>query len=282
MKEPSTTESGPIRIDVGAVIEARAGKGRVPGWVVRALARLIRQDELNHLLAEAYPARGSGFCSRVLDILGIRLQVDGSANLPESPRAVFISNHPLGGLDGMALISMIAARYGVEPLFVVNDLLMAVEPLTDVFLPVNKHGSQGRAAAIGIDEAMAGDRPVIIFPAGLCSRRRGGKVADLEWRKMFALKARQFRRDVVPMHFCSRNTDAFYRWAALRERLGIKLNIEMALLPGQIFKKKGATFHIAVGKPVPWQELGSDAAAATRRLRGICDALAPDSNSSQN
>lgn len=258
---------GPIHIDVGSVLHSRLGSHKVPGWLVRGIEKLIRQDELNAMLEYAYPCRGAEFCAAVIEHLGINVRVIGAENFPADGRAVFVSNHPLGGLDGMALIDLIANRYGKEPLFVVNDLLMAVEPLTDVFLPVNKHGAQSREAISEIDKAMASDRPVIIFPAGLCSRRLAGVITDLEWKKMFAQKAVEFKRDVVPMFFGAINSPSFYRWANIRKSLGVKLNIEMALLPGEIFKSAGKTFNIMIGKPVSWRTLPSDARAAAILIR---------------
>lgn len=259
--------SGPIRIDIGSVLDSRLGSNKVPGWLVRRLEKLIRQNELNALLEYAYPRRGADFCAAVIEHLGIKVKVVGADNFPADGRAVFVSNHPLGGLDGMTLIDLITRQYGREPLFVVNDLLMAVEPLTDVFLPVNKHGAQSREAICEIDKAMASDRPVIIFPAGLCSRRMGGEVTDLEWKKMFAQKAVEFKRDVVPMFFGAANSPSFYRWANIRKSLGVKLNIEMALLPGEIFKSAGKTFTVSIGTPVSWRTLPSDARAAVMLIR---------------
>ena len=78
----------------------------------------------------------SAFCRAVLEHLDITVNLQGEQQLPpaENRRVTIVSNHPLGGLDGLALIDMVARRYGCEPLFVVNDLLMAVEPLRLSFM----------------------------------------------------------------------------------------------------------------------------------------------------
>ncbi len=267
----------PIRIDVGAVIKSRLGAKSewVPTWFVRRIERLICQDKLNEMLEVAYPERGSRFCRAVLDHLKVNVGAEGCANLPPQnhSRVIFVSNHPLGSLDGMALIDFVAQYFGREPRFVVNDLLMAVEPLRDVFLPINKHGSQSREAISGIDQAMASDTPIIIFPAGLCSRRHNGRVADLEWKKMFVQKAREFKRDIVPLYFMAENSPTFYRTALWRERLGIGFNIEMMLLPSEIFKAEGKTFKICVGEPIEWRTLSTDLHGETQRIRNIVDML---------
>lgn len=265
----ATTSAGPINIDLGRILGERKGTRCVPGFVVRWLSRLIHQDELNEMLRVAYPARGAAFCRAVLDHLGVRVSVRCEERLPAPSlrRVIYVSNHPLGGLDGMALIDWATRRHGVEPRFVVNDLLMAVEPLGDVFLPVNKHGGQSRRSIAAIDSALAEDRPLIIFPAGLCSRSRGGVVADLEWKKMFVQKARQTGRLILPLHFKGSNSRRFYRLARLRERLGIRLNIEMALLPGEVFRARGKEFEIVCGNPVDAAALPGDAQDVAADLR---------------
>ena len=273
-REATRTDS-PIRIDIASVLAQRLGSRSrlVPRRLVHRLEKLIHQDELNELLRMAFPRRGAEFCEAVIKHLGIELHTDGMENMPAPghTRVMYVSNHPLGGLDGMALIAFVKRHCGVEPLFIVNDLLMAVDPLADVFLPVNKHGAQRRGAIRAIDSAMAGDRPVIIFPAGLCSRSIRGKVTDLEWRKMFVQKAREYGRDIVPLRFGGENSPAFYRIAKWRERLGIKFNFEMILLPGEIFKARGKTFSIHVAPVVSHASLSGDTAAEVDRIRKISE-----------
>lgn len=268
-------KAGPTQLDVAAIIRQRLGaRSRwVPGFALGWLERLICQDEMNALLRAAYPRRGADFCRAVMDYLDIDVDVKGLENMPDSPRAIFASNHPLGGLDGMALIDFAARYYGRPPLFVINDLLMAIEPLRDVFIPVNKHGAQSRESARAIDEAMLSDRPVLVFPAGLCSRRRNGVVADLQWNKMFVQKARQSQRTIVPLAFKAANSDRFYTWANRRERLGIKFNAEMVLLPAEVFKSRGKTFEIIVGKPIATDTLPDDPREAVAIVRRTVDSM---------
>lgn len=278
MEPLEATEPKLITIDLQAVIDSRLGRkaALVPGWLVRRLENVICQDRLNEMLRVAYPKRGADFCQSVVDHLGVQVDVRHAERLPDSRNTdvIYVCNHPLGGLDGMILINLLGKHHGVEPRFVVNDLLMAVEPLTDVFLPVNKHGSQSRKATEGIDEAMADrTRPVVIFPAGLCSRLREGRIADLEWRKMFVQKAREYNRDIVPLHFDGKNSRKFYRTARMRERLGLKFNFEMVLLPAEIFKAEGKTFTVTVGPRVSAESLDRDVRAEVRRIRGIVDNL---------
>ena len=260
-KKKMATDNKPIQIDLAAIVKARLGsKSRfVPGFLVRRLEKTICQAELNKLLRDNYPRRGAEFCRGVFNDLDVSIKVAGEDKLPpvEHRRVIIASNHPLGGLDGMALIDYFQRRYGGQVYFLVNDLLMAVEPLGDVFLPINKHGSQSRGSIEKIDKVLAGDDPVLIFPAGLCSRRGKDKsIRDLEWKKMFVVKAIQYQRDIIPVYFEGRNSDFFYNFAQWRKRSGLKFNVEMVYLPREVFRSRGKQFTIHCLPPIGWRELG--------------------------
>ena len=210
-----------LQLDLDSILRSRMPerkRGLLPRFATRALEKLIRQDELNHLLREAYPARGSAFSSGILRILDITVDVKGLEKLSPEGRYVFASNHPLGGLDGITLISLLGSIYGDDKIrFPVNDLLMNVEPLSPVFLPVNKYGSQGRGAALALGEAYRSDVQILIFPAGLVSRLGPEGVRDLEWHKAFVAKAMETDRSVVPVHFKALNRMRFYKLAKWRK-----------------------------------------------------------------
>lgn len=162
-----------VKIDIREAISSKLPKASrwIPGFVYRWLARLIRQDELNRVLCENRGKTGSAFAEGALQTLGVSVRVIGEENIPASGRFVFVSNHPLGGLDGIGLIAFLGKRYGDDHLrFLVNDVLMAVKPLDNVFLPINKYGSQSRESMRAVDAAYAGDFQIGTFPAGLCSR----------------------------------------------------------------------------------------------------------------
>lgn len=224
----------------------------IPGFVYRYLERLIRQDELNRILLENKDKTGVDFASGALKSMNIGLTVNGIENLPESGRFVFASNHPLGGLDGIALISMLGKRYG-KINCIVNDILLAVKPLNSIFLPVNKYGSQSRSSAKKIDEAYSGNGQMITFPAGLCSRQGDdGSIRDLKWQKSFIAKSVESRRDIIPVYFGGLNSRFFYKFARIRKKLGIKFNIELIFLPYEMIKSEGRTFCVTIGQPIPY------------------------------
>lgn len=252
---------GPLRLNLEEILRKRIDPSVfrwIPSAAVRMLERIIRQDELNAILEAVYPARGSEFSRKALDYLDVSVEVSGRHNLPPlSDRCVFVSNHPLGGLDGVALVALLGGVYGDDNIrFLVNDMLKNVTPLADVFLPVNKYGTQARESAKLIASEYSSSRQIIIFPAGLVSRLgEGGEIKDLEWKKAFMTKALETGRNIVPIHFIGHNSSRFYRLARWRKRLGIKVNIEQIMLPGELCGSRGKRFRIVIGEPVSVSDL---------------------------
>lgn len=253
-----------LQIDINEVLKSRApGLHRwLPKFMIRGLEKLICQERMNSLLKENHGKTGADFSRGVLEYLSIKKDIEGVENLPlpenkESWRVIFCSNHPLGGLDGMTLIDYLSSKApDGEIRFIVNDLLMNIPPLREVFLPVNTlKGVQSKDAALEIDRVMQSEVPIIIFPAGLCSRLTKGKIQDLKWNKMFINRAINYQRDIIPIHFSGKNSAFFYNFAKLRKSLKIPVNLEMSLLPREVFKNEGASFKITIGERIPWQEL---------------------------
>lgn len=254
--QPNTPKPVIKKIDIDAVLRERLGSRYrfVPRPLVALLKRVVCQDSLNDLLDKTGHLRDAEFCRAVLRELGITYGVVHPERLPAPAdrRVIFVSNHPLGGLDGMVLIDLLTSLYGPGLKFVVNDLLMAIDQLKGVFLPVNKLGKQSRDASDNLTRALEGPDPLVIFPAGLVSRRGAdGAVTDLEWHKMFINKAIASRRDIVPLFFSGRNSNFFYNFAYMRRRMGLKFNVEMALLPAEVFKQRSRNFTIVAGPRVP-------------------------------
>ena len=262
-----------LRVDISATLNSRASKYAkfIPGFMVKWLEHTICQDELNGILERTSGKRGAEFCHAVLDDLDIKYNVIGGDNLPDNRRVVIVSNHPLGALDGITLIDWVSKIYGPGVKFIVNDLLMAVKPLDNVFLPINKHGKQSRKSSSNIEEVFAGNDPIIIFPAGLVSRKRDEGIRDLKWQKMFINKAVQYHRDIIPVYFDGKNSPFFYNFAKLRTRVGLKFNIEMIYLPREIFRSLHALFTIVAGKPIPYNRFkgGRNAAIEAKAMKRI-------------
>ena len=270
--------SEPMRIDVDKVLRERLPRHYryLPRFVVRWLERVICQDRLNVILQKMAGKNSVDAATAALDEMDIKVEATGLDKLRDG-RFMFVSNHPLGGLDGLALISLLGNRYNHNIKFLVNDLLMAVEPLRGVFLPVNKYGKQSRVTAVQVEEALAGDNQFITFPAGLCSRMQpDGSIADLTWQKSAVVHAVTHQRDIVPVYFDARNSKFFYRFAKWRKKLGIKFNIELIFLPKEMIKQSGSTLRVIIGDPISWSTL--DAAHPKQeaaRLRDIVYSMTP-------
>lgn len=221
----------------------------IPGFVFSYLKKVIHQDELNKVLYEYRDFYGLEFLDAILNNFGVIVQTSGMENLPLHGRQLIAANHPLGGLDGMALMREIG-KVRKDFLFPVNDLLMHLPNLKELFIPINKHGSNADNIRL-FNQTFASDVLLLYFPAGLVSRKQKGKIKDLDWKKTFLSKAIQYQRDIVPVHISGRNTNFFYNLANWRERLGIKSNIEMLYLVDEMFKQKDQIIKITFGKPIP-------------------------------
>ena len=247
--------SEPLKIDIEKVVKEKAPKyaKKIPGFLFRYLERTIHQDEINYILKTYKDSTGVKFADDLLSYMNVHINVIGKENIPPEGRFIFASNHPLGALDGVALIRFFGHFYSGKIKFLVNDLLMHIKPLAPVFLPINKYGSQAKESSLQINNAYESDEQMLIFPAGLCSRLQHGKIKDLEWKKTFIAKAVQSQRDIIPIYFEGRNSTFFYRFAQIRKCIGLKFNIELIYLPDEMFNSKNKTFDIYIGKPIPWQ-----------------------------
>lgn len=250
-------QSSQLLIDVEKVFASKnpALLNMIPSFVIRYLKRIVHQNEINNFLLQKGHLKGAKFGESILnDLFGASYDVEGLAELPDNGRFIFASNHPLGGLDGIALIVAVSKKYP-NLKFPVNDILLNLKPLNNIFVPINKHGAHSRQAATLIEEAYKSEAQVLMFPAGLVSRKRKGIIKDPEWKKNFVRKAIQHKRDIVPVHISGKNTNFFYRLSNIRKILGIKSNIEMIYLPDEMFKQRGEYLTIKFGTPIAWQTL---------------------------
>lgn len=249
-----------FQINIRDILRAKAPElyKKIPGFFVDWLAKLICQDQINELIRNNSDVTGVDFMEGMIRDFGISLKLKGKENLPELDHpCIFVSNHPLGGLDGICLSAVLGRQYNKHITYLVNDILYFIEPLQEIFIPINKHGVQAKEAILALNEAFASENQIITFPAGLCSRKNCGLIKDPPWKKMFVSKAVEYHRDIIPIFFEAKNSKLFYNVANIRKRLGLKFNIEMLLLPREMFKAKGSTFTIHFGKPISWQSFDS-------------------------
>ena len=250
------TERQPQVLDLEQIIRARAGKKArfIPQFLINWFKKAAHQDYINGYLKEGYV--GVEFCENGLKYLGVDLEINGLENLPKDGRKfTFVSNHPLGAIDGVTLGAVIGKEYDGKIKYLMNDLLMNLKGMAPLGVPINKIGGQARNLPKLIDEAFRSENQMLIFPAGLCSRKIDGKIQDIPWGKAFITKSRQTGRDIIPIHFKGQNSERFYKVASWQKKLGLKFNIAMLMLPDEMYKSAGRKYRITFGKPIPIQTL---------------------------
>ncbi len=234
--------------------------------MIRQLERLIRQDEINRLLTLYGHLDGVEFIDAVFEDMKVGVHCHGLDNVGIEGKKVFVSNHPLGGLDGLAVISMANKHFG-KARGIVNDLLLNIDCLKSVFCGVNLYGHNTPEVVNNIDALYADEENVCVFPAGLVSRRVDGVVQDLQWKKAFIEKAYAKNLPIVPVYVDALNTNFFYSVAHWRKKIGVKFNYELVLLPSEVFKYSGKDIDLYFGKPIMPEELSVLKSPQERTLR---------------
>lgn len=220
----------------------------IPGFIIRYLERILHQKEINDFL-NTHDSKNQDFCKEVLAEIGVTYSISGVENIPKTGKCIVVMNHPLGGMDAMALVDGLR-DHRTDIKFIVNDLLLNLDPLKEIFVGVNKHGKTKSSSLMQVNNLFASDQLVCVFPAGLVSRKTKGVVKDLEWKKTFVKQARQNDQVIVPVHIDGELSNFFYRLANFRKFLGIKVNIEMLYLADEMFRQKGKHIQFTVGKPI--------------------------------
>jgi putative hemolysin len=245
-----------VILDLDAIVKDRFGDKKIPKPVVSWLKSFIHQDHMNGYLKQGW--LGVEFAEKALEYYDIHLTVKGLEEIPVEGRYTFAGNHPLGGIDALSVIGQVGRKFDGKIVIPANDLLMAIKPISEYTIPVNKLGGQSAELIEKINDAFNSDRQVIIFPAGLCSRKIDGVVQDLPWKKTFITKSRMSQRDIVPVWFSGENSKRFYRIDKLRNLLKLKLNIAMLTLPDELYKTQHKSYTLVFGKPIPWQTFTND------------------------
>ena len=244
-------------IDLDNILRSKMGSKAkwVPRPLVWWLKRIIHQDEVNKYLWESRHLTGTEWLEECVRYLDATLDIVGEENLPAKDDGrlyTFVSNHPLGGEDGVALGAIIGRHYDGRFRYLVNDLLMNLPGLAPLCIPINKTGKQSRDFPKMVEAGFQSDNHMLMFPAGLCSRRKKGVVEDIAWKKTFIAKSVEYQRDVVPIHFGGQNSSFFYRLAHFSDRF-LPFNLAMLFLVDEMYKNVHKTFRVSIGKPIPWQ-----------------------------
>ena len=246
-------------IDIEKAIRSSKSKfvSSLPKFMIRMIEKLIDQDYMNSVIHKNRDKTGVPFINSVLKDWNIKIEVKGGSNVPESGRFVFVANHPLGGIDALAFLSTIY-NYFPDVISPSNQLFNYIPHLKPVILGVNVFGTNTKDTVEKFNKLFESDTQIMIFPAGLVSRKVKGVVSDLEWQKTFITKSVQFKRDIIPVHISGLNSNLFYRVANLRKFLGIKMSVEIILLPREMHKKRNSDITLTIGKPISFSSITSE------------------------
>ena len=221
----------------------------MPGFVLRYLERVIHQDEINTLLEKAGELKDAEFSDAVMEEFNLTISSSGLENIPKTGPLIIVLNHPLGGMDALALISLLK-NHRPDLRFIVNDILMNLENLSGLFIGINKHGINKKNVREDIEKAFNSEHAICIFPAGLVSRKINGLVQDLDWKRTFVTYARSLDRTVIPIKIDGQLSPFFYRLSRVRRFFRIKANIEMLYLADELFKQRNKTLTFTVGQAI--------------------------------
>ena len=239
-------------IDVGDILRKKFGD-KTPKWLIRIARKLLHEDFLNDMFKPGYS--GVEFAEYSLKYMNVTLQVEGLEKVPTDRLVTVASNHPLGGHDAVSMVAIFGRLYDGNIRIMVNDFLMALEMLNELFVPVNKVGGQSRNLASQTDAIFHSDYQVIMFPAGKCARKVKGKIQELPWKKTFLTKSIETQRDIVPVHFYGRNSWRFHfvDWIGNVTGINKKFPLAMVLLVDEMYRAQGKTYRVVIGDPIPWQ-----------------------------
>lgn len=229
------------------------------------LRKLVREAEINAFLHEHQGQEGTSFIDRIFEHFdfGYSTSQRERDNIPAQGRVLIIANHPVGSLDGLALLRLVSeVRRDVR--IVANDMLMAFAPLRELLLPLDNLGQAShRQSYRAIVQALADDQAVIIFPAGEVSRAGPKGIRDGAWRGGFLHFARKSGAPLLPVHIDARNSLLFYGASMLFKPFAT------LLLAHEMFNKRSAEIRLRVGEVIPNRVLAPGRLADKQLIRRL-------------
>lgn len=222
---------------------------------VSFLKKMIHQDKVNEFLKKNRGLEGFEFIDAVFDYFNFSYSVSARdrANIPAEGRVVIIANHPIGSLDGLALLKLVGeVRNDVK--IIANDLLLNFGNLRSLFIPVDNLGAGSALRSFRATlAALENEEAVIVFPAGEVSRARPTGIKDSRWRPGFLHFCRKTSAPLLPIRIEAKNSLLFYGASMVFKPLGT------ALLAHEMFNKRSRTIRFSVGEAIPASQLRTDA-----------------------
>jgi len=223
----------------------------LPQFAVKTLTKIVKQDGVNHIINKYSDYEGVDFLPKVIEELNLKVEIEGEENLPENGRCFFISNHPFGLVDGIILTNIVGQKYG-KLKAIGNEAFKYIPNIKPIIANVSVFGLNSKEYITELEKIYASDYPITTFPAGFVSRIKNKKVQDRKWKKSFITKATANERDIVPIKFCGRNSNLFYAIYLFRKVFGIKADIELILLPSEMYRKQNKKIKVKIGKPISY------------------------------
>jgi putative hemolysin len=252
---------------------------KIPDFALNLLGKVLGTSQFNAALAKVGEVSPSAFAERGLTSLQVQARVPGPVPVLDegAPAPIYVANHPLGGIDGLAMLALVQLIHGrvVAP---VNDILLRIPHARSFGVGIDK-SRLTKGLAHAVERTFRTDAPVLIFPAGKTSRKNQGQLEDGPWGRMVVRQALRYQRPIVPVFVTGENSPLFYRVAQVRSRLGIGANLEMFLLPREVLRPHTSTVELIVGTtifPDKLLELADNDEARAAVLRACCYSLNPD------
>lgn len=246
-------------IDVEKLIESKNPKllKWSPGFLINYIKRILHQEEINLIIKENWELDGLSFCKEIVERFNLNIEVKGLENVPKDGSVIMAGNHPCGGMEAIALVTVLhPIRPDVK--FIVNDLLLHLHNLQEYFIGVNKHGKNSSGSLKSVNDAFASDKAIFLFPAGLVSRKTNGEVRDSDWKKTFITRSRKHDTPIIPVKIEAQELSPFfYNLSNIRKKMGVKANVEMFYLANELMNQKNSTFRITFGEPIPPEHFDS-------------------------
>ncbi|WP_312706641.1 GNAT family N-acyltransferase [Stenotrophomonas sp.] len=242
-------------------------RGHLARPLLRGIGRWSRLDRIEAFLRRSEGLRGFDFVAASLDFLGSPYQLEAGAleRIPAQGRLLIVANHPSGALDALALLDAVG-RVRRDVRIVANDLLGALAPLQELLLPVRMLGGKVQRASLqAVEQALAAEQCVIVFPAGEVSRLSVHGIRDGRWQRGFVRFASASSAPVLPVRVQARNSLLFYSASALFKPAGT------ALLAREMFARRGRPLRLQIGQPM--QLAHGDASAQLLAVRRALYAL---------
>ncbi|MGD2119176.1 MAG: lysophospholipid acyltransferase family protein [Chromatiales bacterium] len=227
-------------------------QGPVYKATVTLLKKLLHQDEINSFIESNQHLEGFEFNDAVLDHFDFSFRISNRDRdrIPAQGRVLIVANHPLGSLDGLALLKMVS-EIRPDVRIVATTLLNQISPLNNLFLSVDNLSKKAShlKSMRRIVKALEADQAVIMFPTGEVSRIRPNGIRDGKWKTGFLHLAAKTAAPIVPIYIDAKNSAMFYGLSSLYKPLGT------IMLVNEMFNKHNVEISLRVGKPIPWEAI---------------------------